>query len=110
MNARVLSAVAVLGAAGALAVPCASALAADPSCQGDFTAPGAAPPSSTGAPPLRFGIYPGGTAGQVGVPATAKPDQPDRILAALAQLRPPGRPFTVHIYRDWTGDAQAERA
>jgi hypothetical protein len=44
-------------------------------------------------------------AGQIGVPATPKPDNPRKRLAALARLRPAGGPFTVHIYRSYLSDA-----
>ncbi|MEA2375859.1 MAG: hypothetical protein QOD53_2322 [Thermoleophilaceae bacterium] len=55
---------------------------------------------------LAFGVYPGGVAGQIVVPATPKPDDDARVLAALGQLRPAGGPFTVHIYRSYLNDAQ----
>jgi hypothetical protein len=45
-------------------------------------------------------------AGQIVVPATPKPDNDGKVLAALAQLRPAGGPFTVHIYRSYLDDAQ----
>ena len=59
---------------------------------------------------LRFGIYPGGVAGQIaGGSAGAKPDDPDQILAALAQLRG-DRSLAVHLYLEFTGaDDQEQR-
>ena len=54
---------------------------------------------------LRFGMYPGGVAGQLGpTPAAPKPDDPQKQLAALADLRPPGGPFVVHLYRSYLSD------
>src|SRR3954471_20869349 len=51
---------------------------------------------------LRFGMYPGGAAGQLGpTPATPKPDVPAKQLAALADLRPKNGPFVVHLYRSY---------
>jgi hypothetical protein len=58
-----------------------------------------------GGPALAFGIYPGGTAGQIVVPAAPKPDNDQKVLAALGALRPAGGPFTVHIYRSYLSDA-----
>jgi hypothetical protein len=71
------------------------------------TLPGAHPPQLP-APPLRFGINPGVQAGQLGpLPASAKPDVPSRDLAALAQLRPPGRQFVVRLTRLFWSDGAA---
>lgn len=80
--------------------------AVGPQCEGDLPAPGEKLPTS-GGPGLRFGIYPGGTAGQIGPPAAAKPDRQDRIDDALATLRPPGGPFVVRLY---LGDVLASAA
>jgi hypothetical protein len=93
-------ALAALVAAAALATPAAAA--ADSSCNGSL--PGATPPRPSGAP-LRFGIYPGGVAGQLVVPASPKPESQARIDAALAQLRAPGWPFVVHLYRSYRDDS-----
>ena len=54
-------------------------------------------------PPLEFGIYPGGAAGSVGSGGTLKPEDPGKRLAALEALRPPGRPFVVHLYAEYSG-------
>jgi hypothetical protein len=54
-------------------------------------------------PPLVFGIYPGGAAGPVGPGGTLKPEDPGQRLAALEALRPPGRPFVVHLYAEYSG-------
>ncbi|MEA2389990.1 MAG: hypothetical protein QOK31_99 [Solirubrobacteraceae bacterium] len=86
-------------AAAALAAATPAAGAGGPGCEGDLPAPGAKLPTPSGEK-LRFGIYPGGTAGQVGPPAPAKPDRQDRIDAALAMLRPAGGPFVVRLYLD----------
>ncbi len=57
------------------------------------------------APPLIFGIYPGG--GVATDPGTGLvlglPDDPARIEAALAQLQPSGRPFVVRGYLHYVG-------
>jgi hypothetical protein len=54
-------------------------------------------------PPLVFGIYPGGAAGTVGPGGTLRPEDPGKRLAALEALRPPGRPFVVHLYAEYSG-------
>ena len=89
----------------ALAV--AAPAAAQAPCVADF--PDTAPPPQPGAK-LRLGIYPGGPAGQLGpVPAPAKPEDQAKIFAALEQLRPPGGPFAVHVYRAYmTPEREAE--
>jgi hypothetical protein len=91
-----------------LAAPASAAAAGSP-CEGDLPAPGAQLPKPSGEA-LRFGIYPGGTAGQVGPPAPAKPDRQDRIDAALAELRPHGGPFVVRLYLDDVLAGPAARA
>jgi hypothetical protein len=53
--------------------------------------------------PLVFGIYPGGAAGTVGPSGRVVPDDPGKALAALEELRPPGRPFVVHLYASYSG-------
>ena len=55
------------------------------------------------APPLVFGIYPGGAAGTVGPGGTLAPENPTLRMAALEQLRPAGRPFVLHLYASYTG-------
>lgn len=60
-------------------------------------------PKSPTAPRLTFGIYPGGAAGTVGPSGTVAPENPALRLAALEQLRPPGRPFVLHLYVGYTG-------
>jgi hypothetical protein len=56
------------------------------------------------APPrLSFGIYPGGAAGTVGPSGPVAPENPALRKAALEQLRPPGRPFVLHLYAGYTG-------
>lgn len=55
------------------------------------------------APPLVFGIYPGGAAGSVGPGGILKPEDPVKRLAALERLRPGGRPFVLHLYAAYSG-------
>jgi hypothetical protein len=64
--------------------------------------------ASAAPPPLRFGIGPLVQAGQAGgSPAPAVPEQPARTNAALAQLRPPGRPFVLRLNRFFWSDGEA---
>ena len=59
---------------------------------------------------LRFGMYPGGVAGQIGPSASpTKPDDPAKQLAALSDLRPPGAPYVVHLYRSYLSDENDAR-
>ena len=60
---------------------------------------------SHAAPRLVFGIYPGGAAGTVGPGGPVAPEDPALRLAALERLRPPGRPFVLHLYASYTGAA-----
>lgn len=60
------------------------------------------------APPLVFGIYPGGAAGTVGPAGRTRPEDPGLRLAALERLRGgTGRPFVLHLYDAFTGRADA---
>jgi hypothetical protein len=68
---------------------------------GDTPSTGDVPTPKPGGRALEFGIYPGGVAGQIIVPAVPKPEDQAKTLAALARLRPAGGPFTVHIYRSY---------
>ena len=52
--------------------------------------------AATAAPPLTFGIYPGGYAG--GGSTTGKPDDPAKISAALATLQDGRSPFLLRDY------------
>ncbi|MBV9212212.1 MAG: hypothetical protein JOZ25_01050 [Actinobacteria bacterium] len=93
--------------AGVAAIAVAALAAAAPAsadCLGDMPSVSPVNPKP-GGQPLEFGIYPGGSAGQLVVSAPAKPDDPTKILAALAELRPAGAPFTVHLYRSYLSDA-----
>jgi hypothetical protein len=54
-------------------------------------------------PGLVFGIYPGGAAGTVGPSGATRPEEPALRMAALEQLRPPGRRFVLHLYSCYTG-------
>jgi hypothetical protein len=59
---------------------------------------------------VTFGIYPGGAAGTVGALDRSVPEDPAKRLAALQELRPPGRPFVLHIYASYTGRGSATAA
>ncbi|HET6866074.1 MAG TPA: hypothetical protein VFH80_09130 [Solirubrobacteraceae bacterium] len=54
-------------------------------------------------PRLVFGVYPGGAAGTVGPSGPVAPENPALRMAALEQLRPPRRPFVLHVYASYTG-------
>jgi hypothetical protein len=71
---------------------------------GDTPSTGDVPAPKSGGRALEFGIYPGGPAGQLVVPAVPKPEDRAKTLAALGRLRPAGGPFTVHIYRSYMSD------
>jgi hypothetical protein len=58
---------------------------------------------SASAPPLVFGVYPGGAAGAVGLSGPLHPEDPVERLSALEQLRPAGKPFVVRLYAEYTG-------
>lgn len=88
----------VLALAG-LALP-AAGQAADPGCVNTVSLPSA--------PPLRFGIYPGGGAGSVAGKADPLPEVPALRLAALQELRGPAGRFGVHLYTQYTGDRAAD--
>lgn len=62
------------------------------------------PPPIPGA--LRFGIYPWGAAGCVNQCAPSVPENADKSLAAVQQLRG-GHPFVMHLYADYTGTSTA---
>lgn len=60
----------------------------------------AVPASAAQAPPLTFGIYPGGYAG--GGSTDGKPDDPARIRAAIATLQGDASHFLIRDYVDCT--------
>jgi hypothetical protein len=62
------------------------------------------------AAPLIFGAYPGGGAGTVGPAGRTMPEVPSKRLAALRELRAPGRPFVLHIYASFSGTASSSPA
>src|SRR5687767_12278366 len=72
-------------------------------CLGDFSGNLKETPN---AKRLTFGIYPGGSAGQVGpVGLPAIPEDAEKRQAALTTLRPSSeRPFVIHLYRHFTAD------
>jgi hypothetical protein len=97
--------------AAVVAVAAAAPAHAQVPCAADF--PATAPSPVPGGTPLRFGIYPGGPAGQLGpIPADSKKEDQAKIFEALAKLDPPDGPFAVHLYRaylDDETDAKEER-
>jgi hypothetical protein len=101
---------ALSGAAASGAAPSGAATSgAASSDHAFFTASTRHPPMSTPkprphpAPRLVFGVYPGGAAGTVGPSGPVAPENPALRLAALEQLRAPGRPFVLHLYASYTG-------
>jgi hypothetical protein len=104
-------AAATLGAGLALATAVALAPAPGPpaaraaaGCLGQ--PPGASPAQKPG-PRLRFGITPGAVAGQVGAPASAKPESDTQTMAALRRLAPAGTPFVLRLNRLFWSDGSA---
>lgn len=63
-------------------------------------------PGGGKASPLRFGIYPGGGIGSVNPVLKARPEDPEKIISSLQDLRQ-GGPFVVRIYREYNSDADA---
>ncbi|HKO25910.1 MAG TPA: hypothetical protein VJU80_00515, partial [Solirubrobacteraceae bacterium] len=55
------------------------------------------------APQVTFGVYPGGAAGTVGPSGPVAPENAALRMAALKRLRPPRRPFALHLYASYTG-------
>jgi hypothetical protein len=103
------AAVVLLSAAIAVSVqtagPHASKRPSDGQRQGTASA---TPTTSTGG--LTFGVYPGGAAGAVGVAGRTVAEDPGKRLAALEQLRSPGRPLVLHIFASYTGRGSASPA
>src|SRR3954452_14724810 len=90
----------------ALLVWAAPARAQDPTCSGDL---GSLPDPKPGVPPLTFGIYPGGQAGQIaGPPADPKPDSQPAIDRALQALHGERTPFATHLYLSFTNGPDQE--
>jgi hypothetical protein len=85
-----------------IVLPTGAAAASDPSCTGSY---GGATPHS--GPPVRFGVDPGiaGSAGGVQLPSV--PDDPGKDLAALEQLRPPGKALVLRLNRLFWSDGSA---
>ncbi len=84
----------------------ASSHAQAPDCLGPI---GTGPPPAAASSPLRFGIYPGGGAGQLVLPAASRPEDSAAIEGALAELRgAAARPFNVHLYLSFTGKESQE--
>ena len=67
-------------------------------------------PLSPSAPPLTFGIYPGGGAGTVGPSGRTIAEDSAKRLAALQQLRASGQPFVLHIYASYSGPGSGSAA
>jgi hypothetical protein len=59
------------------------------------------------APPLRFGIYPGGSMGSVNQTREPLPEDPAKSLAAVRGLSQ-GLPFVVHLYRSYYGGGRTQ--
>jgi hypothetical protein len=66
--------------------------------------------SALRAPPLVFGIYPGGEAGTVGPSGITVPAHPAKAISALQRLRPPDRSFVLHIYASYSGSVSPSAA
>jgi hypothetical protein len=62
------------------------------------------------APPLVFGIYPGGGVGTVGPAGATQPEDAAKRLEALERLRTPGRAFVLHLYAGYSGLASPSAA
>ena len=83
-----------------------AAAAQEGACTGDYLSDGVQPKPG---PRIRFGTTPSGAAGQLGpIPSDFARDRPDRILAALAQLRPANGPFVTHAYTSWEDAGKKE--
>jgi hypothetical protein len=108
---RSLRAVRAFFAALALLAAFPAAAHAQYRCLGDFSG---SLDDTPDAPLLRFGMYPGGSAGQVGpVGLPAEPEDAAKREAALATVRPATstaapRDFVVHLYRHFTADQAME--
>lgn len=73
-------------------------------CLGDLQASFVTPKPG---PPLRFGITPGVQTGQLLLgPAKVLPEDPERHLAALEELRPPDAPFVLRLHRLFWSDGE----
>ncbi len=77
--------------------PTAPARAQDGPCFGATEASQVTPVA--GAPKLRFGINPAGTAGAIGPAVAPVPNSPGKTRQALDQLAAPGHPFYVRLNR-----------
>src|SRR3954447_3553595 len=90
--------IAVAAASLALLLPAGASAANCPA----GALPGSQPEPRASGRPIAFGIFPGAQAGAVAGPQQqAKPEDPVRTAAALADLRG-GRPFAVHLYLSFT--------
>ena len=95
---------------GAVAAGGPGTAAADESdCVGVLPGQLPEPEDAKGEGNLRFGIYPGGSAGQIGPPAPAEPENPRKRLRALRQLRGGSGPFVTHLYLNYRNPEQAAR-
>jgi hypothetical protein len=65
---------------------------------------------SASAPSLIFGVYPGGAAGTVNAAGPVHAEDPQQRLAALQQLRPPGRAFVLRMYASYEGPGASSAA
>ena len=58
--------------------------------------------------PFTFGIYPGSAVGAEDGLIVGEPDVPERILQALNDLQPAGKPFRVRAYMPYVGEGKAD--
>jgi len=65
---------------------------------------------SASSPSLLFGVYPGGAAGAVNAAGPLHPENPQQRLAALQELRPPGRAFVLRMYASYEGPGASTAA
>jgi hypothetical protein len=84
-----------------LAVP-ASGQAMAPTCLMSTGQTASVPPA-----PLRFGIYPGGSAGSFSSKSPPRPEDPAKRLASVKALAG-DHPFVVRLYSAWTGVPRAD--
>jgi hypothetical protein len=96
-------AIAILAALAALALPGAAAAQGGAPCTGRTDSAGVPTPP---APQLRYGINPAGDAGVFGPTLPEAPEQPDKTLAALQALAPPGRSFVMRLNRFFWSDGE----
>ena len=104
MAARAFPSLVAAAALVLASAPSAAAQAGPPGCTGDTEADAVA---QLPGPRLRFGVNPRAVTGQIGpLPAPAVPEDPERHLAKLGELRPPGAPFALRLTRFFWSDGE----